>query len=60
MQIVDGDFKYGLEEFTIPGLAFLYIAGWIGYVGRQYLNEIKYVMCFSESEIYVTSLLLEC
>merc|ERR1712113_716486 len=39
--IVDGDFKYGLEEFTIPGIAFLYIAGWIGYVGRQYLNEIK-------------------
>jgi len=39
--IVDGDFKYGFKEFTLPGVAFLYIAGWIGYVGRQYLNEIK-------------------
>lgn len=25
----------------IPTIGFLYIAGWIGYVGRQYLNIVK-------------------
>lgn len=28
-------------EFTIPALIFLYIAGWIGWVGRSYLIAIR-------------------
>jgi len=28
-------------EFTIPALMFLYIAGWIGWVGRAYLIAIR-------------------
>ncbi|MBD2189160.1 Photosystem I reaction center subunit III [Pseudanabaena mucicola] len=30
-----------LGEFTIPALMFLYIAGWIGWVGRAYLIAIR-------------------
>jgi photosystem I subunit 3 len=26
-----------LGEFAIPGLGFLYVAGWIGYAGRSYV-----------------------
>lgn len=35
--IVSGDLKH-FQEFTIPGLLFLYIAGWIGWSGRKYLK----------------------
>ncbi|KAH6559164.1 hypothetical protein KP509_1Z025000 [Ceratopteris richardii] len=38
--IVDGDQAH-LGEFVYPGILFLYIAGWIGWVGRSYLIEIK-------------------
>jgi len=38
--IVDGDLNH-LGEFTIPGLGFLYVAGWIGSAGRTYLNWNK-------------------
>ena len=38
--IVDGDQAH-LKEFVYPGILFLYIAGWIGWVGRSYLIEIK-------------------
>jgi len=38
--IVDGDQKH-LGEFVYPGLVFLYITGWIGWVGRAYLIDIK-------------------
>jgi photosystem I subunit 3 len=38
--ITDGSLAH-LNEFTIPGLIFLYIAGWIGWVGRSYLQSIK-------------------
>jgi photosystem I subunit 3 len=34
--IVDGNLEH-LGEFAIPGLGFLYIAGWIGYAGRSYV-----------------------
>jgi photosystem I subunit III len=37
--IVDNPAHAG--EFIIPGLIFLYIAGWIGWVGRAYLQAIK-------------------
>lgn len=38
--VVDGRWNHA-GEFMIPGLIFLYIAGWIGTVGRAYLNAIK-------------------
>ncbi len=38
--IVDGRFSH-VGDFTIPGVLFLYITGWIGWVGRSYLIDIK-------------------
>jgi photosystem I subunit III len=37
--IVDNPAHMG--DFIIPGVMFLYIAGWIGWVGRSYLQAIK-------------------
>ncbi|MEL6440308.1 MAG: Photosystem I reaction center subunit III [Cyanobacteria bacterium J06621_8] len=38
--IVDGRWSH-IGDFTIPGLMFLYIAGWIGWSGRSYLMTIR-------------------
>ncbi|MDJ0597460.1 MAG: Photosystem I reaction center subunit III [Crocosphaera sp.] len=38
--IADGNFSH-IGDFTIPGILFLYIAGWIGWVGRAYLIAIR-------------------
>ncbi|XP_050206426.1 photosystem I reaction center subunit III, chloroplastic [Mercurialis annua] len=38
--IVSGDQKHW-GEFITPGVLFLYIAGWIGWVGRSYLIAIR-------------------
>ncbi|CAN0854906.1 Photosystem I reaction center subunit III, chloroplastic [Linum grandiflorum] len=38
--IVSGDQKHW-GEFITPGILFLYIAGWIGWVGRSYLIAIS-------------------
>ncbi len=38
--IVDGSLDHA-GDFLIPGLIFLYIAGWIGWVGRTYLQAVK-------------------
>ncbi|KAF3776874.1 Photosystem I reaction center subunit III [Nymphaea thermarum] len=38
--IVSGDQRHW-GEFVTPGILFLYIAGWIGWVGRSYLIAIK-------------------
>ncbi|KAJ4872064.1 hypothetical protein Rs2_46293 [Raphanus sativus] len=38
--IVNGDQRHW-GEFITPGLLFLYIAGWIGWVGRSYLIAIS-------------------
>lgn len=38
--IVDGRLGH-IGEFIIPSILFLYIAGWIGWVGRAYLIEVK-------------------
>ena len=38
--IVDGRWSHA-GEFVYPGIVFLYIAGWIGWVGREYLIKIK-------------------
>jgi photosystem I subunit 3 len=38
--IVDGRLSHA-GDFIIPGVLFLYIAGWIGWVGRSYLIAIR-------------------
>lgn len=38
--VVDGRWDH-VGDFTIPGLIFLYVAGWIGWVGRGYLIAIR-------------------
>ena len=38
--ITDGRWSHA-SEFLIPGLIFLYIAGWIGWVGRAYIIAIR-------------------
>jgi photosystem I subunit 3 len=38
--IVDGRVGH-LGDITLPGLAFLFIAGWIGWAGRSYLQAVK-------------------
>ncbi len=38
--IVDGSAGH-IGEFIIPSILFLYIAGWIGWVGRAYLISVR-------------------
>jgi photosystem I subunit 3 len=38
--VPDGSLSHA-DEFIIPGLIFLYIAGWIGWVGRAYLISVR-------------------
>jgi len=38
--IVDGRLDR-IGDFTIPGILFLYLAGWIGWAGRSYLQSVK-------------------
>jgi len=38
--ITDGRFDHA-GEFLIPGLLFLYITGWIGWVGRDYVRAVR-------------------
>ncbi|WP_008315004.1 photosystem I reaction centre subunit III [Leptolyngbya sp. PCC 6406] len=50
--IVDGDFAH-VGEFIIPSLLFLYIAGWIGWVGRSYLIAVRGGKDAEEKEIII-------
>ena len=50
--IVDGDLAH-VGEFIIPSLLFLYIAGWIGWVGRSYLIEVRKDKSPEEKEIII-------
>jgi photosystem I subunit III len=38
--ITDGSLKHA-GEFIIPGLLFLYLAGWLGWAGRNYLQSAR-------------------
>lgn len=58
--IVDGRFSHA-GDFIIPGIMFLYIAGWIGWAGRSYLIEVKKRKNPAENEIFIdTALALSC
>lgn len=50
--IVDGNVEH-LGEFAIPGLGFLYVAGWIGYAGRSYVMANKSAAKPTEGEIII-------
>tara|TARA_B110000977_G_scaffold68754_1_gene93362 strand:- start:53253 stop:53834 length:582 start_codon:yes stop_codon:yes gene_type:complete len=50
--IADGRWSHA-SEFIFPGFGFLYIAGWIGFVGRKYLRTVSTTKNPSESEIII-------
>ena len=50
--IADGRWSHA-AEFIIPGFGFIYISGWIGYVGRKYLRAVSTSSNPSESEIII-------
>ncbi len=50
--IADGNIAHA-GDFIIPGLMFLYIAGWIGWAGRTYLQAAKKGSNAEEKEIII-------
>ena len=50
--IADGDWTHA-EEFILPGFGFVYISGWIGWVGRKYLRSILNTKNPHENEIII-------
>ncbi|MBW4522793.1 MAG: Photosystem I reaction center subunit III [Scytolyngbya sp. HA4215-MV1] len=58
--IVDGNLTH-MGEFLIPSVLFLFIAGWIGWVGRAYLQAIKKGGSPEEKEIIIdVPLAIQC
>ena len=41
------------NEFTIPGILFIYITGWIGWVGRKYIRYASGTENSNENEIII-------
>lgn len=50
--VADGRWSHS-AEFILPGFGFIYISGWIGWVGRKYLRAISTIKNPSESEIII-------
>jgi photosystem I subunit 3 len=50
--IADGRWSHA-AEFILPGFGFIYIAGWIGWVGRKYLRAVSATKNPAESEIII-------
>ena len=50
--IADGRWSHA-AEFILPGFGFIYISGWIGWVGRKYLRAVSSIKNPSESEIII-------
>src|SRR6476661_9363217 len=50
--ITDGRWSHSVE-FIIPGLLFIYISGWIGWVGRKYIQVISTTSNATEKEIII-------
>ena len=50
--IADGDLSHA-GEFLIPSILFLYIAGWIGWVGRSYIIAVRSEKSPEEKEIII-------
>ena len=50
--IADGRWNHA-GDFMLPGLLFIYITGWIGWVGRSYLQAIALTSKPTEKEIVI-------
>ena len=50
--VADGRWSHA-AEFIVPGLGFIYISGWIGWVGRKYLRAVSTTKNPAESEIII-------
>jgi len=50
--VADGRWSHA-PEFIIPGLGFIYISGWIGWVGRKYIRAVSTTKNPTESEIII-------
>ena len=50
--IADGRWSHA-AEFIFPGFGFIYISGWIGWVGRKYVRAVSNTKNPTESEIII-------
>ncbi len=50
--IADGRWSHA-AEFILPGFGFIYISGWIGWVGRKYIRAVSTIKNPAESEIII-------
>jgi len=50
--IADGRWSHA-AEFILPGFGFIYIAGWIGWVGRKYIRAVSTSKNPAENEIII-------
>ena len=50
--IADGRWSHA-AEFILPGFGFIYIAGWIGWVGRKYIQVVSTFKNPAENEIII-------
>ena len=50
--IADGRWSHA-AEFILPGFGFIYITGWIGWVGRKYVRAVSTTKNPAESEIII-------
>lgn len=50
--IADGRWSHA-AEFIFPGFGFIYISGWIGWVGRKYVRAVSTTKNPTESEIII-------
>lgn len=50
--ITDGEWSHA-GEFVLPGLGFLYTAGWIGWAGRAYIGVVRKDSKATEKEIII-------
>ena len=48
--IADGRWSHA-AEFILPGFGFIYISGWIGWVGRKYVRAVSTAKNPTENEI---------
>lgn len=50
--VADGRWSHA-AEFIMPGVGFIYISGWIGWVGRKYIRAVSTTKNPAESEIII-------
>lgn len=50
--VADGRWSHA-AEFILPGFGFIYISGWIGWVGRRYVRTVSTTKNPAENEIII-------